>query len=135
MIASVCADAVRHKDDRQTCVDVPLTRRRTRAGSAAEPISVLARVLADPCTQARNTESERARIDGEHSIRWHPSPADRGRCPVTGALLPASDPTPTGPLAPVNDRHLARGINTEEIISTVHARRAPMMHASAGLAL
>jgi site-specific recombinase XerD len=28
-----------------------------------------------------------------------------------------------------------QGINTEEIISTVHARRAPMMHASAGLAL
>jgi site-specific recombinase XerD len=27
------------------------------------------------------------------------------------------------------------GINTEEIISTVHARRAPMMHASTGLAL
>jgi site-specific recombinase XerD len=27
------------------------------------------------------------------------------------------------------------GINTEEIISTAHARRAPMMHASAGLAL
>jgi hypothetical protein len=27
------------------------------------------------------------------------------------------------------------GINTEEIISTIHARRAPMMHASAGLAL
>ena len=27
------------------------------------------------------------------------------------------------------------GINTEEIISTVYARRAPMMHASAGLAL
>ena len=27
------------------------------------------------------------------------------------------------------------GINTEEIVSTVHARRAPMMHASAGLAL
>ena len=27
------------------------------------------------------------------------------------------------------------GINTEEIILTVHARRAPMMHASAGLAL
>jgi site-specific recombinase XerD len=27
------------------------------------------------------------------------------------------------------------GINHEEIISTVHARRAPMMHASAGLAL
>ena len=28
-----------------------------------------------------------------------------------------------------------QGINTEEIISTVHARRAPMMHASAGLNL
>src|SRR5512135_1830336 len=27
------------------------------------------------------------------------------------------------------------GINTEEIISTLHARRAPMMHVSAGLAL
>jgi site-specific recombinase XerD len=27
------------------------------------------------------------------------------------------------------------GINNEEIISTVHARRAPMMHASAGLSL
>ena len=37
--------------------------------------------------------------------------------------------------------HLSRtgtylqGISSEEIISTVHARRAPMMHASAGLAL
>jgi integrase/recombinase XerD len=29
----------------------------------------------------------------------------------------------------------SEGINNEEIISTVHARRAPMMHASAGLAL
>ena len=28
-----------------------------------------------------------------------------------------------------------QGISSEEIISTVHARRAPMMHASAGLAL
>ena len=28
-----------------------------------------------------------------------------------------------------------QGIPSEEIISTVHARRAPMMHASAGLAL
>jgi site-specific recombinase XerD len=28
-----------------------------------------------------------------------------------------------------------QGIDTEEIISTVHARRAPMMHAGAGLAL
>jgi site-specific recombinase XerD len=28
-----------------------------------------------------------------------------------------------------------QGIDTEEIISTLHARRAPMMHASAGLAL
>jgi hypothetical protein len=27
------------------------------------------------------------------------------------------------------------GINNEEIISTVHARRAPMMRASSGLAL
>jgi site-specific recombinase XerD len=28
-----------------------------------------------------------------------------------------------------------QGISSEQIISTVHARRAPMMHASAGLAL
>jgi hypothetical protein len=28
-----------------------------------------------------------------------------------------------------------QGISSEEIISTVHAQRAPMMHASAGLAL
>ena len=28
-----------------------------------------------------------------------------------------------------------QGIDTEEIIRTVHAPRAPMMHASAGLAL
>ncbi|MBV8991197.1 MAG: hypothetical protein JO372_21785 [Solirubrobacterales bacterium] len=28
-----------------------------------------------------------------------------------------------------------QGISSEEIISTVNARRAPMMHASAGLAL
>ena len=28
-----------------------------------------------------------------------------------------------------------QGISSDEIISTVHARRAPMMHGSAGLAL
>jgi hypothetical protein len=28
-----------------------------------------------------------------------------------------------------------QGINTEEIISAIHARRAPMMHVSAGLEL
>jgi integrase/recombinase XerD len=28
-----------------------------------------------------------------------------------------------------------RGIDVEEIISTIHARRAPMMHVSAGLKL
>jgi hypothetical protein len=28
-----------------------------------------------------------------------------------------------------------QGISSEEIISTIHARRAPMMHARAGLAL
>jgi hypothetical protein len=28
-----------------------------------------------------------------------------------------------------------QGISSEEVISTVHARRAPMMHASASLAL
>jgi hypothetical protein len=28
-----------------------------------------------------------------------------------------------------------QGMSSEEIISAVHARRAPMMHASAGLAL
>ena len=28
-----------------------------------------------------------------------------------------------------------QGISSEEIVSTVHARRAPMMHASAGLEL
>jgi hypothetical protein len=28
-----------------------------------------------------------------------------------------------------------QGISSEEIVATVHARRAPMMHASAGLAL
>jgi site-specific recombinase XerD len=32
-------------------------------------------------------------------------------------------------------RTYLQGISSEEIISTVHARRAPMMHASAGLAL
>ena len=32
-------------------------------------------------------------------------------------------------------RTYLEGINTEEIISTVHSKRAPMMHASAGLAL
>jgi hypothetical protein len=38
-------------------------------------------------------------------------------------------------LALVNDRHLSGAINDEEIMSTVHSRRAAMMHASAGLAL
>jgi hypothetical protein len=28
-----------------------------------------------------------------------------------------------------------QGINTEEIISAIHSRRAPMMHVSAGLEL
>jgi integrase/recombinase XerD len=44
-------------------------------------------------------------------------------------------------LAKLGHSHLSttgtylQGIDTEEIISTVHARRAPMMHASAGLTL
>ena len=40
-----------------------------------------------------------------------------------------------GHALPLDDRHLPAGISSEEIVSTVHARRALMMHASAGLAL
>ena len=47
----------------------------------------------------------------------------------------ADDPTPARPPTPVNDRHLPRGINNEEIISTVPARRAPLTPASASIAL
>jgi len=62
----------------------------------------------------------RLRSDHRAAARGHPT---------------AADPAPARPLASLNDEHLPAGIDTEEIISTVNARRAPMMHASAGLAL
>ena len=50
--------------------------------------------------------------------------------------MPISGPAASLPkyLNPIL-RPVARWLSSEEIISTVHARRAPMMHASAGLAL
>lgn len=48
---------------------------------------------------------------------------------------PAASQTPAGALAPLRDRHVSARNLSEEIISTVNARRAPMMHASADLAL
>jgi hypothetical protein len=42
-------------------------------------------------------------------------------------------PTPARPRQPRHDQLYLQGIDTEEIIATVHARRAPMMSATAGL--
>jgi site-specific recombinase XerD len=36
---------------------------------------------------------------------------------------------------PARPRSISKGIDTEEIIATVHARRAPMMSVTAGLRL
>jgi hypothetical protein len=44
-------------------------------------------------------------------------------------------PAPARPCQPRHDQHLFAGHRTEEIIATVHARRAPMMSATAGLQL
>ena len=55
-----------------------------------------------------------------------------------GQSYPADPPTVDEIVAVMRQaghgRHSHR-LSSEEIISTVHARRAPMMHASAGLAL
>ena len=53
--------------------------------------------------------------------------ARASRCPLIQRQLGHSHLSTTGTYL--------EGINSEEIISIVHARRAPMMHASAGLAL
>ncbi|MGN6167924.1 MAG: tyrosine-type recombinase/integrase [Solirubrobacteraceae bacterium] len=48
---------------------------------------------------------------------------------------PTGHPTPARPRAPRRDQHYLQGIDTTEIIDTIHGRRPPMMPASAGLAL
>jgi hypothetical protein len=50
---------------------------------------------------------------------------------IVDTALHASDPTV---LVSTTSVYL-QGINTEEIISAIHARRAPMMHVSGGLEL
>jgi hypothetical protein len=59
------------------------------------------------------------------------------------ALLPIPDPREGVPLSVIQRQlghanlgtTISKGIDTEEIIATVHARRAPMMSATAGLHL
>ena len=89
----------------------------TRASDALSAASEMQAALADGPI--------RVRIGIHTGERGAPARRDPG----------AGDPARARPFAPVNDRHLPGGINTEEIISTLHARQAPMMHASAGLAL
>jgi hypothetical protein len=60
---------------------------------------------------------------------------------LTNRTAPPANLGPAAAVYHLGHSHLSttgtylEGINTEEIISTVHARRAPMMRASAGLAL
>ena len=102
---------------------LPVSLARTRAsGSAARPSHRRGRF-----TSARDSAPQ-----------WSPS--------FTGPLHRPRSGIPAGTDEMFVVRHLLshgaswrttylQGISSEEIISTVHARRAPMMHASAGLAL
>jgi integrase len=107
------------------------------------PVGLLFCVI-DGRTRGRAWSASAARVELRHlahkgrrqaPVRAPPAaPCPRRRAVARGD--PASvDSAPARPLASIDHRHLPEGINTEEIISTIHARRAPMMHASAGLAL
>jgi hypothetical protein len=62
-----------------------------------------------------------------------PAPARaRGRARREVVLLPVIQRQLGHTYLSTTSLHL-QGINTEEIISAIHARRAPMMHVSAGL--
>ena len=121
-----------------------LDRARPLAGSAHHAASRPA-VLRDLRTDAR------ARLVGQrHPPRAASHRNCRRRAPARSA--PPAPPCPCrraaarGIALPLIQRQLGhshlsttgtypQGISSEEIISTVHARRAPMMHASAGLDL
>jgi hypothetical protein len=92
-----------------------------------------------PClvSQLRSDRAPPGRAEGrsQAAVRAAPAaPRARGRAAARRDPA-AADPAPTRPLASLDTGTYLQGIDSEEIISTVHARRAPMVHASAGLAL
>jgi integrase len=106
------------------------------------PVGPLFCVIAGPTrghawsASAARLEPHRTAIDA--GVR-RPGPAPAPACARCGAAargdLAAVDPAPAWHAYLSTTGTYLQGISSEEIISTVHARRAPMMHASAGLAL
>ena len=107
------------------------------------PAGPLFCVIAGPTARARLVSRRRqAAAAPDRAGGWRPPPLRAAPAPprpccraAARGRPPATDPAPARALAPLHDRHLSAGNLSEEIISTVHARRAPMMHASAGLDL
>ena len=81
------------------------------------------------------TAPGRDRGRGTTAIRAPPAPPCSCCRAAARGDRAAADQTAARPFASLHDRTYLQGISAEEIISTVHARRASMMHASAGLAL
>jgi hypothetical protein len=85
-------------------------------------------------SQAHRSSTRRATLSPSPPQQRRPSTCSRGR--AAARRDPAAvDTSPAGARLPVHDRTDLQGISTEEIIGAVRARKAPMMHASAGLEL
>ena len=113
------------------------------ADRAALPVGSLFCVIDGP-TRGRSWSASAARVELRHLALK--AGVRRRFAPHQLRHAHAVEPLHEGIPLPLIQRQLGHshlsttgtdleGINTEEIISTVHARRAPMMHASAGLAL
>ena len=104
----------------------------------ALPFGLVARARASGSAARPSHRRGRSTSTRDPAPQWSPS--------FTGPLHQPGSGIPAGTDEMFVVRHLLshgapwrttylQGIDTEEIISTVHARRAPMMHATAGLAL
>jgi site-specific recombinase XerD len=100
--------------------------------------------MIDVPTRGRAWSDNAARVELRHSRSWRESGA--ASCPNQLRHAHPVAPMREGIALPLIQRQLGHshlsttgtyleGINTEEIISTIHARRAPLMPASAGRAL
>jgi integrase len=116
----------------------PLARRPPRAPGRA---AVLRHRRPDPRTALVERQRARrippgCRPSGDPApLRTAPAPPRPRRRARARRRAAERNPAPARPRQSRHDSIYLQGIDTEEIIATVHARRAPMMSATAGLRL
>ena len=87
---------------------------------------------AGPRRRAARAALGRHRSGGAPALRAGSVAPRARRRAVTRRDPAAAGPAPARPLAPLDTGTYLQGISSEEIISTIDTRRAPMMNASAG---